>query len=161
VFGVAVMIALAMNGAGLRAAQPHSASPFRPPAQASMQYEGVGRVYALGEGVYLEPGGFWIEAGADRLVLIVPSASASAAAPLRMAVRNGQLPNRATLTIDRWQRELTLQPKAEMIVEVPTPAAAADGRILLRMRVERGVRPSDLDPANGDRRLLGLWVELR
>jgi hypothetical protein len=169
VFGVAVMIALAMNGAGLRAAQPHNASPFRPPAQQAMQYEGVGRVYALGEGVYLEPGGFWIEPGDDRLVLIVPSAAARAsalkaaaeAAQLRVAVRNGQLPNRATLKVDRWQRELTLQPKAEMTVEMPTPAAAADGRMLLRMRVERGVRPSDLDPANGDRRLLGLWVELR
>jgi hypothetical protein len=161
VFGIAAMAALQVNGAGVRGA-PHVVSPFRPPAQQTMRYgdrNGNGAtVTALGEGVSLEPGGFWIESGADRLVLITPSAS-TAAAPLRIAVRNGLLPNRVMLKIDRWQRDLTLQPKAEMAVELP--AAANGGRMLLEMRVERGVRPSDLDPASGDHRLLGLWIEVR
>jgi hypothetical protein len=166
VFGVAAMIALAVNGAGLRVA--HGASPFRPPAPPGMQAYGAARVAALDDGIFLEPGGFWIEPGADRrLLIVVPSASASASAaesaPLRIALRNGALPNRATVAVPglRFRREVSLRPKEEVAIEVPAPAAWRRGRMVLTLSVERGVRAADFDPPSGDRRLLGLWVELR
>jgi hypothetical protein len=62
------------------------------------------------------------------------------------------------LTIDRWRREVTLAPNEQTVIDVP---AARGGRTLLQMRVERGVRPADVDPRSTDHRLLGLWVELR
>jgi hypothetical protein len=172
---------------GLRAlsvvADSRRTGAFRPVAQRGMHYASASssgvEVFAISGGISLEPDGFWIEPAIDHALLVVTptaaapvsaslpapaSALASASTPaseqLRLALRNGPAENRVSMSVagERWRREVTLAPNAETVVELP---AARGGRTLLRIWVARGVRPSDLDPANPDHRLLGLRVELR
>jgi hypothetical protein len=135
-------------------------SPFRPLAQQVMS-SGTATVFAVNDGIYLEPGGFWLEPGIDHTLLIVSAtatATAAATAPLKLAVRNTPVDNRVTVTIDRWRRDVAPAPNEQVEVDVP---AARSGRTLMRIRVAQGVRPADLDPRSSDHRLLGVWVELR
>jgi hypothetical protein len=130
-------------------------NPFRPLAQAIAS--GSARVFAVNNGVYLEPGGFWLEPAIDHTLLI-----ASTANGVKLALRNTPVENRVIVTIDRWRREVTLAPNEQQEIEAP---AARGGRtptvMLMRIRAANGVRPADLDSRSSDRRLLGLWVELR
>jgi hypothetical protein len=130
-------------------------TPFRPVAQ--QVASAAGTVFAVNEGVYLEPGGFWLEPQIDHTMLI-----ASTSNSVKLALRNTPVENRVTVTIDRWRKEVTLAPNEQVEMEAP---AARGGRgqtmVLMRIRVANGVRPAALDPRSSDRRLLGLWVELR
>jgi hypothetical protein len=130
-------------------------TPFRPVAQQAAS--GAGTVFAVNEGVYLEPGGFWLEPRIDHTMLVAVTSNS-----VKLVLRNTPVENRVTVTIDKWRKEVTLAPNEQVELEAP---AARGGRgqtlVLMRIRVANGVRPADLDPRSGDRRLLGLWVEMR
>jgi len=139
---------------------PHASDgPFGPFAQQAMRY-GPREVFAISDNVYMEPAGFWLQPDIATDLIVVSSLrdERPTPAPLRLALRNGPAENHVSLEIERWRRDLTIAPNAEAFIDAP---AARGGRTLLQMRVERGFRPSALDPKSGDRRLLGLWVELR
>jgi len=130
-------------------------NPFRPVAQ--QVAAGAATVFAVNEGVYLEPGGFWLEPVIDHTLLVAPTSSS-----VKLALRNTPVENRVTVTIDRWRKDVTLAPNEQVEIEAP---AARGGRtstlVLMRVRVANGVRPAELDPRSSDRRLLGLWLEVR
>jgi len=130
-------------------------TPFRPVAQQAAS--GAGTVFAVNEGVYLEPGGFWLEPRIDHTMLVAVTSNS-----VKLVLRNTPVENRVTVTIDKWRKEVTLAPNEQVEIEAP---AARDDRaqtlVLMRIRVANGVRPAELDPRSSDRRLLGLWVEMR
>ncbi len=60
------------------------------------------------------------------------------------------------LDVEAWHREVTLPAGGEVVVDVP---ASRRGATPLRVYAAEGFRPSALDPANGDHRRLGVWIE--
>ncbi len=137
---------------------PHAEDgPYGPFALQAMKY-GPREVFAITDRVYMEPAGFWVPPAMDTALVVVSSARENALAPLRLTLRNGPAENHVSLEIARWHRELTIAANEETLIDAPV---AIGGRTLLQMHVERGFRPSALDPKNPDGRLLGVWVALR
>lgn len=119
-------------------------------AQRAVGY-GATQVYFMDGSAYPEPSGFWVEGrGATRLVV----SQSGAAAPLTLAIRNVPRENSVTITTGRWSEALSLAPDEERTVVAPRPGRT----MVLEIRTTEGVRPSEVDPRSGDRRLLGVWV---
>jgi hypothetical protein len=146
---------------------PEFVSPLSPGLKAALagasavQTARYGRatVYATCNRVYLEPPGFWVQprAGADLLIdrELAPGQPFSA---ITLLLRNGPRDNRVRLDVESWHREVALPAGGETLVEVP---ASRQGPTPLRVYAAEGFRPSALDPANGDHRRLGVWIEVR
>jgi hypothetical protein len=121
---------------------------------------GQATVYATSDLVYLEPPGFWVQPRVRAELLIdrelTPGQPLTAA--ITLLLRNGPLENRVRLDVESWHREVTLPAGGETLVEVP---ASRRGATPLRVYAAEGIRPSALDPANGDHRRLGVWIEVR
>jgi hypothetical protein len=124
-----------------------------PLASSAIRY-GAATVWFLDEGAFPEPEGWWVRGGGDATVLIDP---APADAPVPLLIRNGAAKNRATLSASAWTATLDLAPGEERRIDVP----GVDGRARLRVTSDAGFRPSDVDRASRDERLLGLWVQIR
>jgi hypothetical protein len=106
--------------------------------------------FFLDDNAYPEPEGFWIAGGrAARMVV------ASQPGQLDLLLRNSPVENRVSLDLDGTVQEFTLQPGEERIVTLPARRREA----VLRIRAERGFRPSAEQPGNADQRYLGCWVE--
>jgi hypothetical protein len=121
---------------------------------------GRSTVYATSDRVYLEPPGFWVQPKADANLLIDRDLPPGEPAPpaITLFLRNGPRENRVRLDVESWHREVTLPAGGETLVDVP---ASRRGPTPLRVYAAEGFRPSELDPANGDHRRLGVWIELR
>ena len=128
------------------------------PAVQTARY-GASTVYATSDLVYLEPPGFWVQprAAAD-LLIDRELAPGQPFGPITLLLRNGPLENRVRLDVESWHHEVTLPAGGETVVDVP---ASRRGPTPLRVYAAEGFRPSALDPANGDHRRLGVWIELR
>jgi hypothetical protein len=128
-------------------------------AVATARY-GMSTVYATSDRVYLEPAGFWVQPRVDAALLIdrelTPGQPLTAA--ITLLLRNGPQDNRVRLDVESWHRDVTLPAGGELTVDVP---ASRRGPTPLRVYAAEGFRPSALDPANGDHRRLGVWIELR
>jgi hypothetical protein len=116
---------------------------------------GPALVFLLDGHAYIEPGGIWIVGGGFGTFVLSPDPGA----PIRLFVRNAPVRNHVTLESGAWRQDLTLEPREERTFDVP--AKAGSNAALLRVTASTGARPSDLDPANEDRRLLGCWIETR
>jgi hypothetical protein len=101
---------------------------------------------------FMEPAGFWTRGESPTAVVI----DAPDRNELGLRVRNGAVANRVELSAAEWHSSLSLAPGE--VRDVDLPAAAAR---LLRIQTAAGFRPADVDPASGDRRTLGVWVEFR
>jgi hypothetical protein len=131
---------------------PASARPTRERARAAVRYGSVG-VFVVGDGVFLESTGLWIEGEATVPLGLQVAPPADKVA---MRVRNGALANTIDLAAGTWRETLRLQAGEERMVEVP---ADAGGRALVSIHAERGFRPAETNPGSQDRRLLGAWLE--
>jgi hypothetical protein len=125
----------------------------------SSQALGVARygttdVFFLDRDAFAEEGGFWVQGGRTTEVVLAAGAG-RAAVPL--LVRNGSAPNDVRLQIDGQLQTLSLQPDEERPFEVPV--SGPDGVLRLRIGSEAGFRPSEA--VTGDRRYLGVRVEIR
>jgi hypothetical protein len=87
--------------------------------------------------------------------VVLAAGAGRAAVPL--LVRNGSAPNDVRLQIDGQLQTLSLQPDEERPFEVPV--SGPDGVLRLRIGSEAGFRPSEA--VTGDRRYLGVRVEIR
>jgi hypothetical protein len=146
---------------------PESASPSSPwmhalvPGAAAVQTARYGgaTVYATCERVYLERPGFWVQPRANADLLIERElAPGQAPTVISLLLRNGPRDNRVSLDVESWHRDVVLPAGGETLVEVPT---SRRGPTPLRVYAAEGFRPSALDPANGDHRRLGVWIEVR
>jgi len=111
-------------------------------------------VYAFDGRAWLEEPGLWVRGGVE-----VPLVFAKGGARrLEVLLRNGPLPNKVEVDGGTWRLDLQLAPRETRAIEVPlwgTPAAA-----LVRVKAERGFRPSETAPGNRDERYLGVWMEV-
>ena len=124
-------------------------------ARRASRYEPAA-VYLLGEGAYVEPSGLWIVPQRRVRLAIAPAAPAST---LRLFLRNAPVANTLTVTSGRWETRLDLDPGEERSIEVPR--TRGDAATLLDVRVAAGFRPVLVEPATGDYRQLGCWLEVR
>jgi hypothetical protein len=112
-------------------------------------------LFLRGGHAYTERGGTWIGGGDFGEFVIAPDTGA----PMRVFVRNAPVRNQVTLESGEWRRTLTLEPREERMFDIPDRPDARGAS--LRVTTTAGVRPSDVDPASTDTRLLGCWIETR
>jgi hypothetical protein len=120
----------------------------------SVRY-GPAVVLFLGGHAYVESGGIWVAGGGDAQFAIQPDAGMT----VRLFVRNAPIENRVTLESGEWRQELALEPREERFFDIPVESGRPG--VLLRVAARTGARPSEVEPGNADRRLLGVWIETR
>jgi hypothetical protein len=112
-------------------------------------------VFLMDSNAYLEPTGAWIAGGATASLVLAPDPGT----PIQLFVRNGPRQNHVTVESGGWHEAAALAPAEERLIAVPLlPGRRA---ALLRITSSAAWRPSDVDEASGDRRVLGCWIETR
>jgi hypothetical protein len=107
------------------------------------------------EQMYPEPQGFWTIGGqAARVTVATPPGQST---PVVLRIHGGAQANRATISTFGWTRSFLLVPGEAAEIELPM---FPSGVVPLTITTETGFYPRDLDPASGDRRFLGIWVEV-
>jgi hypothetical protein len=129
--------------------------PIVPAVTAAARYGPIS-VFFHDDRMYPEPAGFWTHGRriADVTVAVPPNHSA----PVILRLHSGGAANRASFSTFGWQRDVALVPGEAVEIELP---AMTGGIVPLTIAVEDGFYPRDLDPATGDQRFLGIWVEVR
>jgi hypothetical protein len=112
-------------------------------------------VFLLDGRAYVEPGGAWVGGATTAAFAIV----GDGAAPLQLFVRNSPVQNTVVLEASHWRDTLTMAPREEKLLSVPFDVGRQG--FVLRVSSASGARPSDVEPGNQDRRLLGCWLETR
>ncbi len=135
------------------------AETFPPPGTCGVHAErgtaGAGGMLFLIDGhAYVEPTGAWVAGASSARFVVVPSA-----AHAQIRLRNGGATNTVESTLGAWHDSVVLAPGTVHDLYMPR-RAGDDSPIWLTVRTTTGFRPSDVDPANHDVRLLGVWVEL-
>jgi len=123
-------------------------------ASAARRY-GAFEIFALGSGVYLEPGGLWTEGGrtAELAVRAGPDVEGFA-----FALSAGAVATPVEITSGAFSVRLTLAARERRDLVVPLrPGEAA----LVRIRAGHGFRPAAVDPSSTDTRMLGVRLEPR
>jgi hypothetical protein len=118
---------------------------------------GALRVFFFDDRAFAEPPGFWTR-GDDETALFVDARPPDGGAPARTAVlrlRAGVMPVSVDLATGAWRAVIALH--AGQTREVALPASGAGWP--LRVRTRGGFRPAWHDPASGDLRHLGVWIE--
>ena len=77
---------------------------------------------------------------------------------ISMLLRNGPVPNQATLESGGRRSALTFAPAEERRVTVPVDALRRAAVVTLS--VAGGFRPSEQDASSRDGRFLGIWVKI-
>jgi hypothetical protein len=119
---------------------------------------GAVAVFFADEKVFPEATGFWVKGGAEATIAL------SAPTPdvrLELQLRNTPKANRISVSRGDWRESIALAPGEERRVALPPNRVGSRAATVIRIHPEIGVRPADLEPANGDLRLLGVWVEVR
>lgn len=136
--------------------QPVSVRPGQPPemSRAAARYGSI-TVHFLDGNAFIEQGGFWISGTLPADVAVQGDPGERRA---QLTIVNGPRQNRVELTIDGRPVVVDLAPRASSVV----PFALDDsGAARLQIRSTVGFVPADIDPANVDRRSLGVFVTSR
>jgi hypothetical protein len=109
--------------------------------------------------VFGEATGYWTRGRASAQVTYATNAHSPAT--IDVVVRCGPVQNQVTLTTPGWQARLALEPGAARHVAIPTIVQPDLGVRLapLRISVQDGFVPADVDRSATDRRFLGCWIE--
>ena len=129
------------------------ARPPAGPVLSAANYAGV-MCYFHEEQMYPEQGGFWTVGRQAAVTLAVP---AGRTAPLVLRIHSGGQANNATISSFGWHRRFALVPGQAAEVTLPV---VAGGVIPLTISTDKSFSPQAIDPASGDARLLGIWVEI-
>lgn len=131
------------------------ARPLLPPVLSAASYPGASFFFHM-EQMYPETEGFWtVGGGAADVTLAVPPERST---PVVLRIHSGGQANTATISTFGWRRRYMLTPGHVVDVELP---AATGGVLPLTITTTSGFSPRDLDPASGDPRFLGVWVEVK
>jgi hypothetical protein len=135
----------------------------RPPARTGMRLRTVAhravpygplQAFFIDDHAYPEPGGFWVAGGHTAEVVI-----AGTGTERELFLRNTPLDNIVVIDLDGERHEVALRAREETTIRFRRRTVDTDA--VLRIRPRQGVRPSQLDPGNADKRYLGCWVEIR
>jgi hypothetical protein len=100
-----------------------------------------------------EGDGFWTP-GRARMTMTV---AASHERPPRVLLRAGPVATRLELITEAWRQEITLDPLAQRLLDLPMPTSDVTR---LTIETSTGFVPARVDPASHDERMLGCWVEV-
>jgi hypothetical protein len=124
-----------------------------PPARLSKRF-GDADIFLLDNGAFAETTGFWIRGAATAAFVVAPD---DGRAPIPVRLRNGGAVNAIEVWTPLGTETFSMEPFEERTVPLPAPGP---GRALdVRIGSAGGFRPSDVS-ASGDRRLLGVWMEV-
>lgn len=125
----------------------------------SAAHFGSSDVLFMDDHVFAENEGFWVRGrDAARFVLVPSGATPVTPLTTRVLIRNGGNNNTITVESGTFQRVLTLDAFQERELDIPlTPAGTAN----IRVASGDGFVPAERQPGNGDRRLLGVWIQPR
>jgi hypothetical protein len=112
-------------------------------------------VFFLDDRSFPEPDGFWVGGARSTAFVVRPDDRAPS---VSLLVRNGPVPNRATLESGTLHTELEFAPGEERRIDAPLDPSL--GASLVRLQVSGGFRPSAEDPASRDTRFLGVYVRV-
>lgn len=118
------------------------------------QYPTAGVIF-LDDMVYAEPEGFWVHGKHAAEFVVLPAARSSS---IKILVRNGASPNQVSVESGAFQRLLVMAAGQEQELEIPS--ASGDG-VKMRVASGDGFVPAEKNPGSGDRRFLGVWVQVR
>jgi hypothetical protein len=124
--------------------------------RSAAQYPAAGVLF-LDDMVFAEPTGFWVR-GKDAAQFVVVADPARASDPIRMLVRNGASPNQVSVESGTYQKLLVMTPGQELNLEIP---AASGQSATIRVASGDGFVPAEKNPESADRRLLGVWIEIK
>ena len=130
----------------------------RPPVIGARRY-GTATAFFHDDKVFAEPTGYWTRGRATAQVTYVTTAESGATTDVILSC--GPVPNQVTLSTDDWKQQLMLEPGAARHLAIPTiPVSELGVRMApLRIAVEAGFVPANVDRAATDRRFLGCWIE--
>ena len=112
-------------------------------------------IFALGNAVYLEPGGLWTAAGSTAEMAVTPGPDQDG---FGFVLRAGAVATPVEITSGAFSVRLTLAAGESRDLVIPLrPGEPA----LVRVRAEHGFRPVSVDPSSTDMRMLGVWLEPR
>jgi hypothetical protein len=150
--------ALRVRGVGERGVylQPLS-PPVRAPQQKALRALKYGSVtaYFIDDRVYAEPGAFWV--GGARYANVVLQADPGVDRA-ELEITNAPVANRITITGAAQPFDRELLPGEVALVPVIFDAR---GSARLQIESSSGFIPADANPANQDRRFLGVYVKVR
>lgn len=124
-----------------------------PPVLAASRYPG-GIVLFHDDQTFPEPSGFWTVPDRDTSITL---ALAPSSEPASLQLHPGPEPNRVTIATYGWSEDEELTPGAQTVVTLPDPTRRI---VPLTIRTSTGFVPSERNPASGDHRRLGAWVEV-
>lgn len=128
--------------------------PIVPIVVAAAQYSGV-NVFFHDDRMYPEPAGFWTVGRRTSDITVATPADRNT--PVVLRIHSGGKANHVTFSTFGWSQELSLQPQTPVELTLPTMAG---GVVPLRISVDDGFYPRDLDAASNDPRFLGIWIEV-
>jgi hypothetical protein len=121
-------------------------------ATAARRYGRVA-IFALGNAVYLEPGGLWTAAGSTAEIVVTPGPDQDG---FGFVLRAGAVATPVEITSGALSIRLSLAAGESRDLVIPLrPGEPA----LVRVRAEHGFRPASVDPASTDVRMLGVRLE--
>lgn len=130
------------------------ARPIVPVVVAAAHYGGAS-LFFHDDRMYPEPGGFWTLGHRTSDITVATPSERSSRVVLR--IHSGGKENSATFSTFDWSRRVSFVPGEAVEVELP---AMAGGVVPLRIAVDDGFYPRDLDPSSTDQRFLGIWIEV-
>jgi hypothetical protein len=130
-----------------------SLRPKTPPVIAAAPFGSL-TVFFHDAVAYSEPDGFWVRGRARLRTTLADGANSNDATALQ--VHSGARPNTVTFSTPRWSERLELVPGVTR--EVRVPSVPHERLVSLTITTTSGFVPAELQPGNGDRRLLGCWI---
>lgn len=109
-------------------------------------------IYGVAGGAFFEPEGIWTR-GTLEAELVV--AGAPGRMPTTIWIGAGAVETTIAVSAGSYADRSTYQAGERRLVELPTRPGKP---LVLRVRAEKGFRPSDLEPGNADRRQLGARI---
>jgi hypothetical protein len=103
-----------------------------------------------------EPTGFWVLG--RRPTRLTFAAAADAPGPISVHLRADHELNRVVLRAPGWIHEVDLPPGEPQQLDLPP---SQRGVVSVTIETSGGFVPAERDPASKDKRLLGVWVEVR
>jgi hypothetical protein len=130
------------------------ARPLVPVVLAAAAYPAAS-LFFHDERLYPEPRGFWtFGSDVSHVTVAVPQNQTT---PVVLRMHPGAAENTVTISTFGWQRSFKMVPGHAIDVELPQ---FDSGVVPLTIDAESGFYPRDVDPASGDNRFLGIWVEV-
>jgi hypothetical protein len=125
------------------------------PVRAAVQYPAAGVLF-LDDMAFVEKDGFWVRGKEAAQFVVVPATND--AATFKLLVRNGASPNQVSIESGTFQKLLIMSPGQEQELEIPLAAGAG---ATVRVASGDGFVPAEKNPESADRRLLGVWIQIR